>query len=188
MRKTRTTIVALLSAMAIGLAACGADSSTPTGGMTASYEAAKSGSFVQQSNFIACVVAGGFGSGNALLDMVSGLAPEGDTNELSDAFTMSFDEFTVSEVSRSEDQATVNVSFTATVDADMGKVRDLLGRYAEGRGVTVDDATLDAELDRQFGQFPVTQVVTHDVSVVQADGKWSACAESTAAMRSGSWF
>jgi hypothetical protein len=183
MKSIRSAAIATFISFAVFVAGCGpgpADLTTPIGSVTAAFEAAKSGGLLKQMDFFSCIYSGGLTTG-AMSGAFAGLSKEAiaatgvDVDEFLGAFGSSFADFTATETSRTGDRAVVHLSVKVTLTADMGKLRDILKRYAAAQGLQLDDATIDAAINRQIGGPSQSQVMEHDVTVIERDGKWSVC-------------
>ena len=182
MQRAKSSMAACLVAITMVLGACGpgaaADLTTPTGGVTAAFEAAKAGGLLKQMDFFGCVFSGGAGLFTGFLGALSAdaIAASGiDPDEFLGAFSSSFSDFKVTETSRSGDRAVVHLSVKISLDVDRGKVRDLIKRYAETQGLSITDAQIEAAMTRQFAGLPGSEVLEHDVDAVLRDGTWHAC-------------
>ena len=190
MHSIRSVAIATLISIAVAVTGCGgpgpADLTTPVGSVTAAFEAARSGGLIKQMDFFSCIYSNGLVTG-ALSGAFAGLSRDAiaatgvDVDEFLGAFGSSFADFKATETSRTGDRAVVHLSVKVTLTADMGKLRDILKRYAAAQGLQVDDATIDAAINRQIGGSSQSQVMEHDVTVIERGGKWSVCDPSATA-------
>jgi hypothetical protein len=175
-RFRRGATLALALALAIG--ACSgtpaANTDNPAGTVSAAFSAAQSGGISKLSDF-ACAahkndIAAAFG-GNLGGLALQGLKPE----DLAGAMTMTFENVTTKEVSKTDTEAVVHVTADMKITIDKDKFKAVMKTIVAAQGLPVDDATIDAMLTPMAAQLAQTQKLDEDVTVVKEGGKWLLC-------------
>lgn len=180
MKTFRTTTASALAAIVLALAACSgsplADTSAPVGVVNAAMAAAESGGFTQLTEFMCQAskddLAGAFGGGGDL----GGLAAAGlDPDELFGAMKIDFQDTTVTEVSKSDSEATVHLKGKMAMTFDEAKMREVLRKILETQGIQATDQMIDAAMSTMEGQLSQTQDIDEDMKLVNENGKWVIC-------------
>jgi hypothetical protein len=153
--------------------------SGPVDAVIAEFQRAQAGGLQAQLDFLTCVAGGSealqfstlFGSLAELALATSGV----DVDEFWSAFGTSAEEFRATEKTRSADQATVEVTLKVTIAPDIASLRRLMRASLEQRNQPVDDAAINALVDRLIGRMELKQEVENDVTARLVDGAWHAC-------------
>ena len=138
---------------------------------------------LQQLELLACVTGGADATqfvgllGN--LDVLALAASGVDPDDYWDAFAISFDELDATEVSRGGDEARVNVRFKMKIDPDIARLRQMMRANQSDRGRPIDDAAIDALVDRLIGPLRVDRILHEEVPVSRLAGAWLFCAPGT---------
>jgi hypothetical protein len=169
----------LALALALTLGACSgppaANTGDPAGSVSAAFSAAQSGGIAKLSDF-ACAahkndIAKAFGGGDLSALSAAGIKPE----DIAGAMTMSFENVTTKEVTKTDTEATVHVTSDVKMTIDQAKFKALMKTVMAAQGLPVDDATLDTMLTAMSAQLGKTTKLDEDVKVVKEDGKWLIC-------------
>jgi hypothetical protein len=153
--------------------------SGPVDAVTTAFTTAKAGGMPAQVDFLACVVGGEdatmfgtlFGGLAELALVLSGVDPEAYWT----AIGLGFDDFTAAETDRAGDHATVNVQMAISIDPDTAAVRELMQASLSDTDPELDDARVDAIIERLINLQELPRSIDHDVTVTRSAGTWSVC-------------
>ena len=180
--RTRTGIlVTALAAAALAVAACsgapgGGNTNEPVGTVNAAIAAAESGGFTALTEFMCQAnkddVTSAFGGGGDLGDLgAAGIDPD----QLFDAVKFDFQDHTVTEVSRSDSEATVHLKGKMAMTFDPEAMRSIVKQILEAQGVDATDQMVDIAMSAMEDQLTQTQDIDTDMKVIQENGKWVMC-------------
>ena len=179
MKAPTKTLAAALLAGVLAIAACtglpgAGDTNAPVGAVNAAMAAAEAGGFARLSEFMCQAskddVAGAFGGG----DM--GLGNAGiDPDELFAAMKIDFQDMTVSEVSKSDTEATVHLKGKMALTFDEAAMREVIRKILEAQGVQASDQMIDLAMSTMENELSQTQDIDEDMKVIQENGKWVIC-------------
>jgi hypothetical protein len=153
--------------------------SGPADTVTEAFTTAKAGGMPAQVDFLACVAGGEdatmfgtlFGGLAELALVLSGVDPEAYWT----AIGLKFDDFSATEADRTEDQATVNVRMTMSIDPDTAALRELMRANLPDTAPEFDDARVDAIIERLINFQDLRRSIDQDVTVTRSAGAWSVC-------------
>ena len=180
--RTRTGFLATaLAAVALVAAACsggpgGGNTNDPVGTVNAAIAAAESGSFTALTEYMCQAskddVTSAFGGGGDLGDLAgAGIDPD----ELFDAVKFDFQDQTVTEVSRSDTEATVHLKGNMAMTFDPEAMRNIVKQILEAQGIEANDQMIDLAMSTMEQQLSQTQPIDTDMKVIQENGKWVMC-------------
>jgi hypothetical protein len=152
----------------------------PADAVSNAFGAALAGGMTQQLDFLACVAGGTedlqfstlFGGLAELALVSSGVDPDAYWSALG----TSMSDFSATEVSRTEEDARVSVTFTLAIKPDAEKLRDLMRANLIKQGRPVEEGAIDDLVDRLIGRTQVDHVIESDVTVTHSGGAWTFCA------------
>ena len=180
MRTRSGFLVTALAAVALAVAACssapGGNSNDPVGTVNSAIAAAESGGFTALTDFMCQAskdnVTSAFGGGGDLGDLgAAGIDPD----ELFDAVKFDFQDHTVTEVSRSDTEATVHLKGKMAMTFDPEAMRAIVKQILEAQGVDATDQMVDIAMSAMEDQLTQTQDIDTDMKVIQENGKWVMC-------------
>jgi hypothetical protein len=180
MKTFRTTAASALAAVVLAIAACSgsplADANAPVGAVNAAMAAAEAGGFTQLTEFMCQAskddLAGAFGGGGEL----GALAAAGlDPNELFGAMKIDFQDTTVTEVSKSDSEATVHLKGKMALQLDEAKMREVIRKILETQGVEASDQMIDVAMSTMASQLSQPQDIDEDMKLINENGKWVIC-------------
>ena len=166
-------------ALAIALAACsGAPAGAandPAGTVTSAFTAAQTGGLLKLDDF-ACAaqkgkIAQSFGGANMAGLEAAGIKPD----DLMSAFTVSFENVTTKEISKTDTTAKVKVTGDMKMTFDKDKLKVIMKTMLGQQGLPTDDATIDTMLTAMAGSLTQTQKIDEEVDVVKEGDKWLIC-------------
>jgi len=109
---------------------------------------------------------------NTIQDMInSGIDP----NEVASGMQLKFENLKVTEVSKSDEAATVNVKGKVTKTLDRAVFRKIVTEMFKAQGVNPTDKMLDATEAQFASRMSTTQSFDTDYQLVLEDGKWVIC-------------
>jgi hypothetical protein len=109
---------------------------------------------------------------NTLQDMInSGIDP----NEVANGMRLKFEDLKVTEVSKSDQAATVNVKGKVTKTLDRAVFRKIVTQMFKDQGVNPTDQMLDATEAQFASRMTSTQSFNTNYQMVLEDGKWVIC-------------
>lgn len=170
---------ALFYVLVLAIGACSGtpavNTDNPAGTVSAAFAAAQSGGITKLSEF-ACAahkndIAAAFGGADMSGLSALGIKPE----DITGAMSITFENVTTKEVSKTDTTATVHVTGNTKVAIDKDKFKALMKTVMAAQGQPVDDATLDTMIGAMSTQLSQTQTLDEDVTVVKEDGKWLLC-------------
>ena len=166
--RTRTGfLVTVLSAVALAVAACsggpGGTTNDPVGTVNAAMAAAESGGFTALTEYMCQAnkddVTSAFGGGGDLGDLgAAGIDPD----QLFDAVKFDFQDQTVTEVSRSDTEATVHLKGNMAMTFDAAAMRSIVKQILEAQGVEATDQMIDVAMSTMEDQLSQTQPIDTD--------------------------
>ena len=180
MKTFRMRTTTALAAVVLAVAACTgsplADTSAPVGVVNAAMAAAEAGGFTQLAEFMCEAskndLTSAFGGGGDL----GALAGAGiDPNEVFGAMKIDFQDTTVTEVSKSDSEATVHLKGKMAIAFDEAKMREVLRKILDAQGLEATDQMIDAAMSMMEGQLSQTQDIDEDMKLVNENGKWVIC-------------
>ena len=180
MKTFRRTSASALVAVVLAIAACTgsplADANAPVGAVNAAMAAAEAGGFTQLTEFMCQAskddLTSAFGGGGEL----GGLAGAGlDPNELFSALKIDFQDTTVTEVSKSDSEATVHLKGKMAFAFDDAKMREVMRKILETQGIQATDQMIDVAMSTMESQLTQPQDIDEDMKLVQENGKWVIC-------------
>ena len=179
--RTRTGfLTTALAAAAMAVAACSGapagNTNDPVGTVNSAIAAAESGGFKELAEFMCQAnkddVTAAFGGGGDLGDLAeAGIDPD----ELFDAIKFDFQDHTVTEVSRSDTEATVHLKGTMAMTFDEEAMRSMVRQILEAQGIDATDQMVDLAMSTMEDQLTQTQTIDTDMKVIQENGKWVMC-------------
>lgn len=180
MRTRSGFLVTALAAVALAAAACsggpGGTTNEPVGTVNAAIAAAETGGFTALTEFMCQAnkddVTSAFGGGGDLGDLgAAGIDPD----QLFNAVKFDFQDHTVTEVSRSDSEATVHLKGKMAMTFDPEAMRTIVKQVLEAQGVEASDQMVDIAMSAMEDQLSQTQDIDTDMRVIQEDGKWVMC-------------
>jgi hypothetical protein len=196
----RATVVAVLVVLTLVLVGCASGSAStpptpvaspvvtptptvldsgPTDAVSAAFAAAQAGDMSAQVDFLACIVGGTDAttfstlfSGLAELALVlSGVDPEAYWT----AVGLTLDDFSATETSRTDSQATVRVEMTVSFEPDVAALRELMRRNLPADDPEVDVEVIDAIIEGLIDRDRLPRAVDQEVTVTRSAGTWTVC-------------
>ena len=177
LRLRRSASLAL--ALGLALAACGgtpaANTGDPAGTVSSAFAAAQSGGLARLPEF-ACAASKGditsaFGGANLGALSAAGVKPE----DIMGAMTVSFENVTTREVSKTDKTAVVHATGDMKINIDKEKFKAVAKTMFAAQGLPADDATIDRLIGAMAGQLGTTQKIDDDFNVVKEGNKWLLC-------------
>ena len=180
MKRLKRTTTVLLAAAVLAFGACtaapGGNTNEPVGAVNAAMAAAESGGFAQLAEFMCAAnkddITQAFGGGQDFGDLgAAGI----DMEELFAAMKIDFQDATVTEVSKSDSEATVHLTGKMAMSFDEAKMREVIRKVLEAQGVEANDQMIDLAMSTMAGQFSQSQDIDSDMNLVQENGTWVLC-------------
>ena len=180
MKTFRKRAAALLVTVGLAISACTgsplADASAPVGVVNAAMAAAEAGGLTQLTEFMCQAskddLTSAFGGGGDL----GGLAGAGlDPNEVFSALKIDFQDMTVTEVSKSDSEATVHLKGKMAFSFDDAKMREVLRKILDTQGIQATDEMIDVAMSTMESQLTQPQDLDEDMKLVNENGKWVIC-------------
>lgn len=181
-------LAAALVAVALVVAACGADDSQsspsgpsaddPAASVRSAFEAVEFGGIAGLADY-SCAA-----QKDQIADMFTGelgnLQGSGlDVDRLTDSITVDMVDLDVNEVSRSSDTATVHASGTIRMELDDAALRQLVTAILAAEGLTPTDTEIDAAVTALAAGLAQGQPLDEDITLVHEGGSWLICEDQT---------